>query len=274
MQPLIITVAITGAEISKDKVPHLPTTAEEQALEAKKCFDAGATILHLHVRDENNEPTQSLMFYQKSYDAIKSACPEMILQVTTGGSVKDTPEMRATPLKLSPEMSSLNMGTMNFGDDIFMNDTRTILYLAEQIQSHNVVPELEIYDLGMLEYAGDLVHKGILKSSFKIQFVLGVRGGASGDPDNLTFLVTKAKKIFGENVLWSVAGIGRYQLPLCEQAIQMGGHVRVGLEDNLLIAKGQPATSNVDFVNIMNELATKYQRQIATSSQARRLLAL
>ena len=273
-EPCIITCAITGAELSKQKCPVLPITPDEQAIAAEQAVAAGAAIIHLHVRDEQGEPSQSIERFEESIFKIKQRVPEVIIQMSTGGAVGEVMEKRMAPLSLLPEMASLNMGSMNFGDEIFMNLPKDILQFHDRMQALNIRPEMEIYDIGMLEYAAKLLKKDVLKKPVHIQFVLGVPGGMSGDLRNLVHTLILMESHFGPDVHWSLAGIGRYQLNLANYALLLGGNVRVGLEDNIYYKKGQMAESNAQLVARVTRLATELDRPIATPAQARQILNL
>lgn len=270
MIPVIITCAITGAETTRERQPNLPITPEEQAQAAEAAVEAGASIIHLHVREDDGSPSQSLDRFKDAMDRIRARCGDVILQVSTGGAIGETIENRAKPLQLKPEMASLNLGTMNFGDEVFFNHPRDILALASRMQSSGVMPELEIYEAGMLESAFRLAKQGVLREPLHFQFVLGVPGGMSGDLRNLTHLVS----LLPDGVHWGVAGVGRFQLPLAVHALAMGGHVRVGFEDNIFYRKGEVAKSNAQLVERVARIARELDREIATPAVARKLLGL
>lgn len=275
MNPLIITCAITGAETTREKQPALPVTPTEQAQAAAECLKAGASIIHLHVREDDGRPSQRLERFGESISAIRKSAPGVIVQISTGGAIGESIENRARPLELGPEMASLNLGTMNFGDDVFMNHPRDILGLAARMRSHRVMPELEIYETGMLESAFRLAKQGVIREPLHFQFVLGVPGGMSGEPANLVHLVSVLEsRSAGKTAHWGVAGVGRYQLPLAAQAIVMGGHVRVGFEDNIFYSKGVLAQSNAQLVERVARLARELGREVATPAQARQLLGV
>ncbi len=269
MEKLIITCAITGAETMKQACPPLPTTPDEQAQAAYDCWKAGATVIHLHVRDDQGKPTPSLARFKESIEKIRAKCP-VIIQISTGGAVGDPMDQRMAPLALKPEMASLNTGSINFGDDVFINHPREVEALAAKIYGLGIMPELEIYDFGMLEATLRMLKKGILKEPAHFQFVLGTSHGMSGEARNLCRL---ADAIPG-GASWGVAGIGRYQLPCAAQAITMGGHVRVGLEDNIYWSKGVVAQSNAQLVARVKQLADTLQRPVATVEEARQILGL
>ena len=270
MNPVIITCAITGAETTREKQPNLPITPQEQAAAAEECVKAGASIIHLHVREDDGKPSQRPERFKEAIDAIRARVPEVIIQISTGGAVGESIENRAKPLALGPEMASLNLGTLNFGDEVFLNHPKDIEAFALQMQKHGVMPELEVYEAGMVETGFRLAKKGILKDPLHFQFVLGVPGGMSGDPKNLAHMVS----FMPEGVHWGVAGVGRFQLPLAVQALVMGGHVRVGFEDNIFYSKGVVAKSNAELVARIARIAHEIGRPVATPKEARALLGI
>ncbi|MFN7685009.1 MAG: 3-keto-5-aminohexanoate cleavage protein [Oligoflexia bacterium] len=276
MKPVIITCAITGAETSQARQPALPITPAQQAQASKECVEAGASVIHLHVREDDGTPSQRPDRFAEAISAIRSQAPGVVVQISTGGAVGETIENRARPLSLKPEMASLNLGTMNFGDDIFYNHPKDIVSLAKMMRDHGVVPELEIYEVGMLETAFRLLSQGVIETPLHVQFVLGVPGGMSGESDNLIFLVQRLTALSAQAGIalpdWGVAGVGRYQLPLAVQSMMMGGHVRVGFEDNIYLSKGVLAASNAQLVDRVAELARGMGRPVATLEQARQLL--
>lgn len=271
MTPVILTCAITGAETTRERQPALPITPAEQAEAAAEAVKAGASIIHLHVREDDGKPSQRVERFKEAIDAIRAAAPGVIIQISTGGAIGESIENRAKPLTLKPDMASLNLGTMNFGDDVFMNHPRDILALAAKMHQSGVMPELEIYEVGMLENAFRLAKQGVLREPLHFQFVLGVPGGMSGDPRNLMHLVSLLPS---PDLHWGVAGIGRFQLPLAEQALEMGGHVRVGFEDNIFYNKGELAKSNAQLVERVSRIARESGREVATPAVARKLLGI
>ena len=272
MKPLIITAATTGAETTKQMNPNLPTTPEEQAKDAAECVKAGASVIHLHVRDESGNPSQSLDHFKASIEAIRAACdPVPIIQVSTGGAVGEDMDKRIAPIvQLKPEMSSLNINSMNFGDDIFLNHPKDVEKLAGHINDLGVIPEIEVYDAGDIELAQRMQKKGILKAPIHYQFVLGVPGGLSGEAYNLTHLV----RMINPEDSWAVAGVGRYETPLAVMAVVMGGFVRVGFEDNVYYHKGELATGNAQFVGRVKRIADEVARPVATPEEARKILGI
>ena len=272
MNPLIITAAITGAETTKEMNPALPITPVEQAKAARECVDAGASVIHLHVRDKNGKPSQSLDDFRASIEAIRSACdPKTIIQISTGGAVGAPMEERIRPIvQMKPEMASLNIASMNFGDEVFLNEPLNVKKLAKHMRELKVVPEVEVYDAGHVDVARKLLKDGLLSHPIHYQFVLGVPGGLSGEPRNLQFMVGSIDK----EDSWAVAGVGRYQLPLSIMSVVMGGHVRVGFEDNVFYHKGVLAKNNAELVARVVRIAREFNRPVATPTEARKLLGV
>ena len=274
MNPLIITTALTGAETAKEVQPNLPITPAEQAETAQKCFEAGSRVLHLHVREDDGSPSQRLERFEESITKIREAVPEMIIQISTGGAVGAPFEERMAPLRLKPDMATLNGGTLNFGNEVFINSAPEIIKLAEYFKKTGVVPEVEVYESGMIDYIGKLVKKGIITHSpLHVQFVLGVPGGMSGKAKNVLYMKEHLKEEI-PGATWGIAGIGRWQLPDSFLAMVMGGHIRVGFEDNIYYHKKVLAESNEQLVARVARLAKEYNRPIATPEQAREILGL
>ena len=266
---LIITCAITGAETTKEQNPNLPITAEEQAEAAHDCFRAGASIIHLHVRDDNGKPSQELERFQRVRRMIGDRC-DVIVQFSTGGAVGEAIERRLAPLALKPESASLNIGSMNLGDEVFVNLPQDIERLAAEMRRLKIKPEIEVYDVGMLEYGVSLVKKGVIDAPAHFQFVMGTKYGISGSVENLAFMKSKLP----EDATFAVAGIGRFQYELARPAIEMGGHVRCGFEDNVYFTKGVLAESNCQLVTRIADLARSLGRKIATPDDARQRLGI
>lgn len=271
MENLIITAAITGAELDKKTCPALPTSPEEQAKASSEAVAAGASIIHLHVRDEHEKPSQQLNHFQRSVEAIKKSCnPVPIIQFSTGGAVGEKMENRIASLALKPEMASFNLGTMNFGEDIFVNTFADMRALAAAFKKYCVIPEFEIYDAGHIDNLKKLIKEKLVFPPYHCQFVLGVPGAMTGDISGLVYLVEHLP----ENSTWGVAGIGRSELPLAVHAILMGGNVRVGLEDNIYYEKGRLASSNAELVARISRIAKEVGRDIASPTEAKKLLNL
>ncbi|MDP1899188.1 MAG: 3-keto-5-aminohexanoate cleavage protein [Rubrivivax sp.] len=269
MSPLIITAALTGAEISKADQPALPITPEEIGQAAAECVAAGAAIVHLHGRLADGTPTQDAAVYREIIAAVRARC-DAIVQVSTGGAVGMTATERLAPVALRPEMATLSMGSVNFGNDVFLNLPADIEAFARAIAEHGAKAELEIFDAGMIATAKRWLAKGLLASPAHFDFVLGVPGAMPGTPEALMYLVSQLP----EGATWTVAGIGPAQLTLGTMAIALGGHVRVGFEDNLYFRKGELAVSNAQLVARIAAIGRLMERPAATPAQARALLGL
>lgn len=270
MEKLIITAAICGAEVTKADNPNLPVTPDELATAAYEAEQAGATIIHLHVRDKDGNPTQSEEVFKTTIEKIKAKGCQAIIQPSTGGAVGMSAEERMQPLNLKPEMATLSTGSVNFGTDVFLNSPEYIQLFAEKMKTLGVKPEIEVFETGMINNALRLVKKGLIESPLHFDFVMGVPGGIPGEVEDLLHLVHKIPR----DASWSVAGIGRYELPLAIMAIIMGGHVRVGFEDNIYYAKGVLAESNAQLVARIVRIAKEYGREVATPVEARKILHL
>lgn len=269
MERLIITAALTGAEVTREQQPALPVTPDEIAAAAEACVQAGASIVHLHARRPDGIPTQDKEVYREIITAIRARC-DVIVQVSTGGAVGMTPAERLAPLTLAPEMATLSMGSVNFGGEVFLNHPADMEVFARAMQEHGVKPELEIFDSGMLSTADRWLQKGLLESPVHVNLVLGVPGAMAGTPESLMFLRSQLPN----RVTWTVAGIGPAQLPLGVMAILLGGHVRVGFEDNIFFRKGELATSNAELVARIARISREMERPVATPAEARAILGL
>ncbi|MDR2361628.1 MAG: 3-keto-5-aminohexanoate cleavage protein [Prevotellaceae bacterium] len=271
MKKLIITAAISGAEVTKAMNPAVPYTKDEFVREARSACDAGASIIHLHVRTDDGAPTQDKARFAEIIDAIRSACPDVIIQPSTGGAVGMSLDERLQPTELYPEMATLDCGTLNFGgDEIFENTENTIKYFGQRMIERGIKPELEVFDKSMIDMALRLARQGFIRSPMHFDFVMGVNGGISGDIRDFVFL----RGSIPADATYTVAGIGRYEFPLAALAIIDGGHVRVGFEDNVYLSKGVPAASNGELVAKVVRLAGEFGRPIATPDEARKELGI
>ena len=271
MSKLIITAAICGAEVTKEHNPAVPYTVEEIGQEAFKSYKAGASIIHLHVRNDDGTPTQDKERFRKCIEEIKRLCPDVIIQPSTGGAVGMTNEERLQPTELKPEMATLDCGTCNFGgDDIFVNTENTIIAFGEKMIALGIKPEVEVFDKGMIDSAIRLSKKGYIKSPMHFNFVLGVNGGISAEPRDLIFM----RESIPAGSTFTVTGIGKSEFPMAVMAIIMGGHVRVGFEDNVYISKGVLAKSNAELVEKAVRLSKEFGREIANPDEARKILGL
>lgn len=273
MDKLIITAAICGAEVTKEQNPNVPYTVEEIVREAKSAVDAGAAIVHLHVREDDGTPTQSHVRFQECTEAILKECPNVILIPSTGGAVGMTPDERldstnTTPI---PEMATLDCGTCNFGDEIFDNTMPTMRAFGKRMIEKGIKPEYECFEMGHLDTILTMARKGEVPGNpMQFNFVLGVPGCTPATVDNLCWLV----KNIPAGSTWTATGIGRHAFTLAAPAIVMGGNVRVGFEDNLYLERGVLAKSNGELVDKVVRMAKLLGRQVATSDEAREILSL
>lgn len=273
MEKLIITAAICGAEVTKEQNPNVPYTVEEIVREAKSAVDAGAAIVHLHVRQDDGTPTQSRDRFQECEEAILKVCPNVILIPSTGGAVGMTPDERlqstdTTPL---PEMATLDCGTCNFGDEIFDNTMPTMRAFGKRMMERGIKPEYECFEMGHLDTILTMARKGEVPGHpMQFNFVLGVPGCCPATVGNLNWLVQNIPA----GSTWTATGIGRHAFTLAAPTIMMGGNVRVGFEDNLYIERGVLAKSNGELVEKVVRMARELGRGIATSDEARAILGL
>ena len=273
MEKLIITAAICGAEVTKKQNPNIPYTIREIGIEAEKAFLAGASIIHLHVREDDGTPTQDIKRFQACVNEIKNRCPDVIVQPSTGGAIGMSNEERLQPIFMDPppEMATLDCGTMNFGgDEIFVNTENTIIHFAQEMNSRGIKPELECFDKGMIDMALRLNNKGYIKDPMHFNFVLGVIGGIAATPRDLVFMINSIPK----NSTFTVCAIGRHEFPMVTLSIVMGGHARVGFEDNIYISRGVLAKSNSELVEKIVRISKEIGRDIASPYEARKILSL
>ncbi|HKQ70877.1 MAG TPA: 3-keto-5-aminohexanoate cleavage protein [Polyangiaceae bacterium] len=266
---LILTAAIVGAEVTREQSPYIPITAEEIADEAARCAEAGAAVIHLHVRNPDGSPSQSSELFLAAIDRVRARC-DAIVQTSTGGAVGMSIDERAGPLACRPEMATLNCGSLNFGDDVFVNTRPQIRDLAHRIRAAGSMPELECYEVGHLHEALGLLKEGVLEAPLHFQFVLGVPGGIGAREDVLRFMIAQIP----EGASWGVAAVGRHQKPLTELAMKLGGHARVGLEDNIYLAKGVLAEGSAPLVSQAAAFARSIGREPVSPARARAMLGL
>ncbi len=269
-EPVVITVAVVGAELTRENTPYLPLTADEIAAEAYAAYEAGAAMIHIHGRAKDGSATQDVNAYRDIIDAVRARTPEIIIQVSTGGAVGMKAEERLQPLALQPEMASLTTGTVNFGEEVFYNDMPMVREFAKAMQARGIRPELEIFDSGMIPSAMRLLREGLLSEPLHFNLVLGVPGGAAGTIRNLMHMVESLPA----GSTWTASGIGAAQLPLTTAAILLGGNLRVGLEDNIYYSRGVLSEGNAPLVARAARLAKELGRPAATPDEARRILHL
>lgn len=269
MEKLIITAAICGAEVTKENNPAVPYTVEEIGREAEAAYKKGASIIHLHVREDDGTPTQDRERFRACIEEIRKRCPDVIIQPSTGGAVGMTDEERLQPVELLPEMATLDCGTLNFGgDEIFVNTETTIKNFAKVMNEKGVKPEIEVFDKGMVDLAVRYHKQGHILAPMHFDFVLGVQMNAT--VRDLSYMVESIP----EGSTWTVAGVGRHELPMAVAAIIMGGHARVGFEDNVYLEKGILAKSNGELVEKVARISRELGREVATPAEAREILSL
>jgi len=273
MDKLIITAAICGAEVTKENNKHVPYTVEEIGNEAESAYKAGASIIHLHVREDDGKPTQDIERFKICINEIRKRCPDVIIQPSTGGAVGMSNEERLQPIYLDPppKMATLDCGTMNFGgDEIFVNTENTIIYFAEEMNKRGIKYELECFDKGMVDMVLRLYKKGYIKKPMHFNFVLGVVGGINASARDLTFLVESIPN----TSTYTVCAVGKHEFPMVSLSIEKGGHARVGFEDNIYLSKDVLAKSNGELVEKVVRIANEFDRDIASPNETRKILKL
>ena len=271
MDKTIITVAVTGAFPTKEHNPNIPLTPKEIAADVVECWKAGAAIAHLHMRDDEGKGTMSKEKFKETVDLIRSQC-DIVLNLTTSGDLYATEETRmAHVIELKPEMASYDAGSMNWmHSGLFLNPPQFLEKLGKVMLENNVKPEIEIFDAGMVYNSFYYIKKGVLETPAHYQFVLGADGGTAATVENLVYL----KSLIPPEATWSALGIGKGHLPILFATLALGGHVRVGMEDNVYYAKGRLAKSNAEFVARAARLICEANKTVATPDEARQILGL
>ncbi len=298
-EKFIVTAALTGAIHTPTMSPHLPITPDEIVEEARRAGEAGAAVLHIHARDpETGQPSADIDLFGGILSKVKSKS-DIIICTTTGGGLGMTAEQRVSVVKAySPELASLNAGSLNFGlfqvldkikefkydwepqyldmteDFIFPNTFKTLREFTRFFSEEGTKPEFEIYDAGMLNNLAFMIDKGHVKMPVYLQFVLGILGGMQATVNNLVFLLNSTREIIGDEFVWSVCAAGRHQFKMCNLALLMGGNTRVGLEDNLYLEKGRMAKSNAEQVEKIVRIGKEHGLEPATPDEARGILNL
>jgi 3-keto-5-aminohexanoate cleavage enzyme len=270
--PCIITVAITGSVPTKKDSSAVPITVPEQVESTHAAYEAGASLVHVHVRNDDGTTTSDPEKFGRFLAGVRKHCPDMIVQFSTGGRSGMGKE-RGGMLHLRPEMASLTTGSVNFAKIIYENHPTLINDLAAGMLANDVKPEVEIFDLAMLYNAAKLVADGLLKSPVHVQFVLGIPGALPADREVLEFELRQLTRVL-PGATWTAAGIGRHQLTVNEWTLELGGHCRTGLEDNVRFDKERLASSNAELVKRVAGLTAKFGRSVATPAEARRILGL
>jgi 3-keto-5-aminohexanoate cleavage enzyme len=271
-EPCIITVAITGSVPRKENNPAVPITIAEQVDSTQAAFEAGATIAHVHVRNDDQTPTSDPERFGRLQEGLRTHCPGMIIQFSTGGRSGKGNE-RGGMLALRPDMASLATGSCNFPSIIYENPPALIRELAGAMRQHGVKPEIEVFDLSMLYQAVKLVEEGLIEAPLHVQFVFGIKNCMPALRQVLAFEVAELHRLMPE-ATWTAAGIGRHQLEVNHWALELGGHCRTGLEDNVRWDRDRVASSNAELVGRVAALCADYGRRPATAAEARQLLRL
>jgi len=271
-QPVIITVAITGAVPRKKDSPAIPVTPAEQVESTHEAFEAGASLVHIHVRNPDESPGSAPELYAQVQEGVRKHCPGMIVQFSTGGRGREQAK-RGAMLYLKPDMASLATGSVNFPVGIYENPPDFVEGLARTMLENGIKPEIEVFDLSMLYNAANLVKKGLVKERPHVQFVMGVPNAMPARRSVFDFLRAEIEDVL-PGATWVAAGIGRHQWEVNQWCLETGGHVRTGLEDNLRIEPGRLAASNAELVKKVVDACGKYERKVATPAEARKILGL
>jgi 3-keto-5-aminohexanoate cleavage enzyme len=273
MEKVIITVAVTGSRPTREMNPAVPYTPEEIAQSAVECYGAGAAIAHIHVRDaETGEPDFKLDLFQEVMDRIRAEC-DMLVNLTTSGlflAGSDLTEKRLQPVALRPEICSLDLGSINFPDAVFLNPPEWARAAAQKMREYGVKPEIEVFDVGHIHQALDLIEDGLIDDPPYFQLCMGIRWGIEATPENLLFMKGKLPP----DARWSVLGVGRAQKEMIALGILLGGSVRVGFEDNIYLREGILAKSNAQLVEMAVDLIRVLDREPATPAEARQMLGI
>jgi len=271
-QPCIITVAITGSVPRKEDNPAVPITVSEQIESTQEAFEVGATIAHVHVRKDDQTPTSDPDRFARLGEGLRKHCPGMIIQFSTGGRSGRGSE-RGGMLHLKPDMASLSTGSCNFPTIIYENHPSLIRELAAKMLEYGIKPEIEVFDLSMLYQALALAEEGVLAKPLHVQFVFGVKNAMPAIRDVLDFQVAQLRQLMPE-ATWTAAGIGRHQLEVNRWSLELGGHCRTGLEDNVRMDRDRLAKSNAELVKRVVSLCGEHGRKVATAAEARNILGL
>ena len=275
----IITAAVTGAWPKKENNPNVPMTPQEIADDVYACWKAGAAIAHLHMRDENGDGTMDTAKFEETVNLIHTKYPDcdIILNLTTSGDIHADDEIRVAHVKkLKPEMASYDCGSMNWlNSGLFINSPKFLTDCGLLFQETNTKPEIEAFDPGMIGNAAYYIKKGVLKTPVHFQFCMGCANGIAGSMKNLIFMKETADELVGKgNYTWSCFGVGHSAMEMLYGAVALGGGIRVGMEDNVMYAKGQLAESNVQFVERAVRVIKEYGNEVATPAEAREMLGL
>lgn len=271
-KPCIICVAITGSVATKDNNPAVPITIEEQVESTQEAFEAGASIVHAHVRDDAGKPVSDTDRFARLKEGLEKHCPGMIIQFSTGGRSGSGRE-RGAALPTRPDMASFSVGSCNFPTRVYENGPDLVDWLAGEMREHDILPEIEAFDLSHIHQAVAMHRDGRLPRKLYVQFVMGVKNAMPVDRDVFDYYIRTMERL-APDAEWCAAGIGRHQIEINEWCIAAGGHTRTGLEDNMRLDKTTLAPSNAALVKRAVEICEKYERPVATWQQAREILGL
>lgn len=272
-RPIVITVAITGSVPRKKDNPALPVTPSEQIESTHEAFEAGASLVHIHVRNPDESSSSDPNLFAQVQEGIKKHCPEMIVQFSTGGRGRDQ-AARGSALYLKPEMASLSTGSVNFPTIVYENSPALVWDLAGKMKENDIRPEIEIFDLSHIHAAKRLIDDGLMNSRPHVQFVMGVKNAMPADEHLLEILLAELKRVI-PGATWTAAGIGRYQNEVMRWVLERGADaVRTGLEDNIRVSKERLAASNAELVKIAADMCARYDARPATVAEARQLLGI
>lgn len=271
-EPCIISVAITGSLPTKEQNPAVPLSPQEQIESTYEAYRAGASLVHVHVRDDAGRPSSDPARFAAVQRGVRERCPGMIIQFSTGGRGRELSE-RGSMLPLRPDMASLATGSVNFPTSVYENPPDFVERLADEIQAHGAKPEVEVFDAAMLYNAVALVEAGRLRAPAHVQFVLGLKNALPPRRELLVFLVSELECLM-PGATWTAAGMGRHQLTVNHWALELGGHCRTGLEDNVRFDHSRLAASNAELVERVARIAVEHGRRPATPAEARALLSL
>jgi 3-keto-5-aminohexanoate cleavage enzyme len=272
MTPIIITTAITGAISRKKDNSAVPVTPQEQIESTHAAYEAGSALVHIHVRDEHENPSSSPDLFAKVQEGVRKHCPDMIIQFSTGGRGR-VPSERGAALYLKPDMASLTTGSVNFPMQVYENPPDFIEVLCSDMKKYRIKPEIEVFDGAMMYNAVNLVKRGLIEPPLHVQFVMGIPNAMPARRSLLEFLLKELKEI-SPACTWSALGMARHQLEVNKWCLELGGHTRTGMEDNLRIGKDRLATSNAELVSLVVDAAGDYDRRPATPTEARKILGI